>query len=213
MATDWLMLQDEYLHTAITLKALAKQHGVPYGKLHEVVAREGWVAMKHAKRSLATEQPQPPSKARESTKSTRQTTEENPSAAEKSPETQTLPAEPADHTDRIARLRAIGDRLTDQLARATVELDKQVLKRKRKTREVVYDGMDAKGKPVEETVEENYELEIVDATVSCAGLQKLSATLKNLREATMADAGEGQSVGMVAELMKRLDDEAAREEA
>ena len=123
------------------------------------------------------------------------------------------PAASTSHSDRIARLMAIGDRLTEQLARATVELDKQVLRQRRKTREMVYEGADARGKPVEETVQENIELEIVDATVNCAGLQKLSATLKNLREAAQANAGDEQSVGMVAELMRKLDDEAGREDA
>lgn len=213
MATDWLKLQDEYLHTAIALKALARQHGVPYTELQEVAACESWVAMKRAQRALAAKQSSPTNGANSAPKNPHQATKCAPQSPELALKTTVITADQSDHTDRIARLRAIGDRLTDQLARATIELDKQVLKHKRKTREVVYDGLDAKGKPVEETVEENYELEIVDATVSCSGLQKLSATLKNLREATMADAGDGQSVGMVAELMKRLDDETGRGEA
>ena len=49
-------------------------------------------------------------------------------------------------------------------------------------------------------------------TEDCAELQKLVATLKNLREIALDDDGDAQSVGMVAELMKKLDEEAAREE-
>ena len=49
-------------------------------------------------------------------------------------------------------------------------------------------------------------------TDDCAGLQKLVATLKSLREIALDDDGDAQSVGMVAELMKKLDEEAAREE-
>jgi len=241
VATDWLKLKDEYLHTAIGLKALARQHGVPYTDLQKMATQENWAAMKRAQRAqkarpssltdganevhkmetqenwAAMKRVQRAQKARPSglTDGANEVHKASHPAETRASETEARAAAygQSEQTDRIARLRAIGDQLTDQLARATVELDKQVLKHKRKTREVVYDGMDAKGKPVEETVEENYELEIVDATVSCAGLQKLSATLKNLREATMADAGDGQSVGMVAELMKRLDEEAARGEA
>ena len=64
---------------------------------------------------------------------------------------------------------------------------------------------------MEETVEEKYQLEVVRVPVSCAGLQKLSATLKNLREATRADQTRDDSVDRVTELMRRLDDEACRE--
>lgn len=116
-------------------------------------------------------------------------------------------------TPLLARYRAIGDQLTDQLARAVGQLDKQVLRRTRKTRELVYDEQGARAKPVEETVEESCELEIVDATVSCEGLHKLSATLKNLSDLAKAGCADEQSVNLVAELMKKLDEEAAREEA
>ena len=84
-----------------------------------------------------------------------------------------------------------------------MELDKQMLTRKRRS---------GAAKPHGDSADCDERM-IVDALVDCSGLQKLSATLKNLREFARADVSEGQSVGKVAELMKRLDDEAAKEDA
>lgn len=122
------------------------------------------------------------------------------------------PTAPVD-ANTLARLRAISEQLTNQLARAAGQLDKQVLKHKRKTRELVYDGGDPRAKPVEETVEETCEIEIVDVPVSCEGLHRLSTTLKNLSDIVKTGGGDEQSVGMVAALMKKLDDEAAKGDA
>ena len=225
MATDWLKLQTEYLQSGESLRALARRHGVSARALGRVAADEGWAALRRARRLMnagppegadaSRSEPDKPAQGRD------QATDGGTPAGRgadlprkpRATRTDSPAAEtPAAQAERRAKLMAISDRLTDQLARATVELDKQVLRHKRKTREVVYDGPEAKGKPVEETVEENYHLEIVDAPVNCAGLQKLSATLKNLREAARATDGDEQSVGRVAELMKKLDDEAARED-
>ena len=122
------------------------------------------------------------------------------------------PTAPVD-ADTLARLRAVSEQLTDKLAIAATQLDKQVLKHKRKTRELVYDGGDPRAKPVEETVEETCEIEIVDVPISCEGLHRLSTTLKNLNDIVKTGGGDGQSVGMVAALMKKLDDEAAKGDA
>ena len=119
----------------------------------------------------------------------------------------------AREADRLAQLKAIGDRLTAQLARATGELDKQTVKHRRKTREVTYDDREAAGKPVMETVEERVLLEVVDAPVDSMGLKRLSATLKILREVAVAEGGGGQALAQVEALMRRLDEEAGKEDA
>ena len=231
MATDWLTVQNEYLQTKISLRALATRHGIGYGALQRRAAQEGWMALRRARQSLPDPIPDPildPQATR--TDPALRTTpsaehvparrRKQPSILTEAPEVNQTELEPAaqadppapEQTDRMAQLKAIGVQLTAQLARATDELDRQVLKHKSKTREVVYDGMDSRGKPVEETVEEKYQLEVVRVPVSCAGLQKLSATLKNLREATRADQTRDEGVDRVTELMRRLDDEASREE-
>ena len=110
--------------------------------------------------------------------------------------------------ERRAKLAAIRDQLMAQLARATAELDKQVLLHKRKTREIVYDGLEARSKPMEETTQEEIQMEIVDATVNCMGLQRLSATLKTLSGLAREGGGDAQSVELVARLMQKLDGDA-----
>ncbi|HNW87665.1 MAG TPA: hypothetical protein PLP25_01570 [Candidatus Limiplasma sp.] len=198
MATDWLKMQDEYLRTPISLRDLAAQYGVSRNQLQKVASSEGWAAMKRAGTLLKAIELEIPVLDAPATAA----------ATEGNGESSLV----ATHTERLAKLMAIGDQLTDQLARATVELDKQIVKHKRKKRELVYDGPEARSKPVEENVEEKYELEIVDTTVNCTGLQKLSATLRNLREVANAGGGETQSVDKVAQLMQKLDVEAAKED-
>ncbi len=186
MNIDWQALQTEYLQTGIGLDRLAERHGVKRAELRRRAALEGWTALKKAQRLIAIAS----------------VTQENP------------PMNAALLTDaqRLEQLKTIRDRLTIQLERATGQLDKQVLLHKRKRREMIYDDPLGKGKPVEETVEENVLLEVVDAPVNSASLQRLSAALKTLREITQADQGDGRGTELVAELMRKLDEEAAREE-
>ncbi len=322
VATDWLMLRDEYLRTGVSLRALATLHGVGQKALARTAADEGWATMRRAAKRDATAagpgcaaasecrtgnagtgnparntraagagraglktgvttakqaglktgettamQPQRKTGAVASNKTAKETgsaaskqavrktgtaaskqsvrktgavaskqaVRRTGTAASKQPERKTgtvaskqaarktgaaaskqaaskpPPPQPTvPDADTLARLRAISGQLTDQLARAAGQLDKQVLKHRRKTRELVYDGGDPRAKPVEETVEEHCELEIVDVPVSCEGLQRLSSALKNLSDIVKTGGGDEQSVGMVAALMKKLDDEAAK---
>ena len=217
MATDWLKLLNEYLDTPISLRGLAEKYGVSRTTLQRYAAREHWAAIKQARLTLCKTTIAVQGKT--SPEMIAQVNDGNPTAAigsepTVSPKVERVYNSPAaGKGDRLAQLLAIGDQLMVQLARATVELDKQTLKRKRKTREVVYDGVESRGKPVEETVEENYELQIVDSTVDCGGLQKLSATLKNLREVAMSHHADEDSTSRVQALMNRLDDDAAGEES
>ena len=216
MATDWLKLLNEYLDTPFSLRWLADKYEVSRTTLQRYAAREHWAAIKQARLTLEKTAPMAQGNiatdaiARDAAMKRSGTVESALAASKRSARGDNSPA--AGKGDRLAQLLAIGDQLMVQLARATGELDKQTLKRKRKTREVVYDGAESRGKPVEETVEENYELQIVDGTVDCGGLQKLSATLKNLREVALSHHADEDSTSRVQALMSRLDDDAAGEE-
>ena len=148
VATDWLKLKEEYLRSTAGLNALADRHGIGRKRVQTLAAKQGWAAEKRAAKAKATQ---------------------GEAASRKQP-TQQPPAS----TQRLARLKAIGDQLTEQLARAAGEQE---------------------------------------ARVSCEGLHKLSITLKNLSDLAKAGNPDEQSVALVAELMKKLDEEAAREEA
>ena len=185
MATDWLKLQTEYLNTNLSLGKLAEKHGVKPWRLQKLAAREGWASLRKAKALLT------PATAEGYAGSCRAAM----SGAE-----------------RAAKLKAITDELIARLANATGELTKQAVVCKSRRKEMTYDDPQGKGKPVEETVEERAWLELLDAPVDSMGLQRLSATLKTLLEVTRADADDRQGVALVAELMKKLDDEAAQPE-
>jgi len=183
---DWQALQTEYLQTGVGLDRLADRHGVKRAELRRRAALEGWTALKKAQKLIATT-----------------------SVTQESPSTNTTFLTDA---QRLEQLKTIRDRLTVQLELATGQLDKQVLLHKRKRREMTYDDPLGRGKPVEETVEENVLLEVVDAPVNSASLQRLSAALKTLREITQADQSDGRATELVTELMRKLDEESAREE-
>lgn len=190
METDWQKLRTDYLQTPISLRRLAEQNGISPSQLQKRASREHWHQQKLAMH--AANEPSP-------------STADPPRHAQ-----QSLPpvAPPLCDADRQQQLQSICDRLTAQLARATDELNLQVLRHKRRTREMTYD--DPRGKPVEETTEEREQLEMVDALVDSLGLQRLSASLKILLEVSRLDKEEEQGVGLVVELMKKLDTEAER---
>ena len=236
VATDWLILKTEYLRTELSLRALAALHGVGLRQLQRVAAGEGWAAARLAKRTAKADEPAKPTRASPAQKAAGKghgggrlpaggtlqpgapalqarrgaVCGKPPPTGRRAPPASTAPLPP--DADTQARLRAISEQLTSQLARAAGQLDKQVLRHKRKTRELVYEGGEPRGKPVEETVQETCEIEIVDAPVSCEGLQRLASTLKNLNDILKTGGGDEQSVGMVAALMKKLDEAAMKEE-
>lgn len=186
MNPDWNALATEYVQTGVTLKALSEKHGAPLNRVRQHCAAEHWVQLRSAWRQIAAV-PALPQQASE-------------------PHT---PIQTEGQDDPIARMEAIRAQLTALLARAAGELDKQVLVQKSRRKEVTYDDSQGKGKPVEETVEESLRLEVVDALVNCMGLQRLSAALKTLRDVAQANAGSAAGTDRVAELMRRLDEEAA----
>ncbi|MCE5344017.1 MAG: hypothetical protein LLF96_10625 [Eubacteriales bacterium] len=203
MATDWLKLQEEYLHTPVSLRRLAKKHGIGCTTISNRAAREGWAAQKR------TAKPNPPEPAVSSeTASGTTPTCEMPLTGDV---THPCDVPPACDADRLAQLQAIGDQLTAQLARAVSDLDKQAVQHKRRTKEIIYGDQEAKGKPVEETTEEKVLSETIRVPVSSIGLHRLSTALKILREVTLADNGDMQSLKLVADLMKKLDAEAGKE--
>jgi hypothetical protein len=195
VATDWLKLRNEYLQSDVSLRKLAEIHGVCYSTLKSRAARERWA---QARRDRQARQSGPPANERRRAARLRQIPDAPPIT---------------DGSDGMAQLKAIRDQLTAQLARATGELDKQIVRHRRKTREICYDDQEAAGKPVLETVEERVLLEVVDAPVDSMSLKRLSATLKILRDVTREDGDGALALARVEDLMNRLDAEAGKEDA
>ncbi len=219
-------MQMEYLQTPVSLAALAERYGLSAAQVQRRARQENWAKLKKALRLMekqldgAVEVKQPAAGKTAGndahlpdTGRNRQGNARALTAGETGRSVQAAPVA-GNAAERGAQLTAIGDRLTALLAQATSELDKQVLLHKRRTREMTYEDPQGKGKPIEETVEERVQLEVVDAPVNSMGLKHLSDALKILREVTRADSGSGESVRLVAQLMQKLDDESrfAREE-
>ena len=104
MATEWLKLQTEYLQSDLSLRALARLRGISPTALGRVAAREGWAALKRAQRLLDAAQAATPG-----------------APPQPCGEPAAVDAAGYGKAERMARLIAIGDQLTDQLARAIKE--------------------------------------------------------------------------------------------
>lgn len=107
--------------------------------------------------------------------------------------------------DRITRLLSIGDKLSAKLDEAAGQLDRKMVthKRKVKTTEKPKDGA-----WTETTVEEEI-LEVVDAPLDRQGIKLLASALKDLNDIAATPKTDEQSLSKVAEMMSRLDKEAA----
>ncbi len=212
-------MQMEYLQTPVSLAALAARYGLPAAQVQRRARQENWAKLKKALRLMEKQldgvaEAKLPAAGKSAgndahlpdTGKNRQGKSPADATGETGRRVQAVPMA-KNASERGAQLTAIGDRLTALLAQATSELDKQVLLHKRRTREMTYEDPQGKGKPIEETVEERVQLEVVDAPVNSMGLKHLSDALKILREVTRADSGSGESVRLVAQLMQKLDDE------
>jgi hypothetical protein len=210
VATDWLKVQSEYLHTPVSLQRLAEKHGISHSTLKRRAAKEGWAAQKKAGKTLADE-PATPCETAFGVVPVGNGCSGTGYAAAAWETVAPYDTSPVCDTGRLTQLQAIGDQLTAQLAQAVKDLNKQVVQHKRRTKEMTYGDLESHGKPIEETTEEEVLSETIEVPVSSLGVHRLSTALKILREVTLADSGDGQSLKLVAELMKKLDSEAGKE--
>ena len=154
MAVDWIRIRNDYINGGGSYRKLAEKHGVSFGALRAKAKAECWVEKREQQlHKIATK--------------TAQKTAERISDRE---------------AGRMARLLSMADRISDQLDQAIEELDRQIVKKKQKLRELEYKDRSAQGKPTKETITETEELEIVEGPIDRLGLQQLTTALKNLKE-------------------------------
>ncbi len=230
VAIDWLMLKQEYLRTGVSLRALAAQHGVGQRSLERAAADGGWAAERRSEQAAAKAaagkekatgerhggtgiKRAAPRRGRAVAKANEAEAAATPRRQRTRPQRDHLPGgEPPAlvGADTIVRLRAISGQLTDQLAIAATQLDKQVVVSKRSAPKAKGEHARPCAGQGGEAAGDGGGFEIVKTLVSCEKLQRLSSTLKNLNDIVKTGGGDEQSVGMVAALMKKLDDEAAK---
>ena len=84
--------------------------------------------------------------------------------------------------DRIVRLLQIADMAADKAEQALNELDRYVVRDKRKERTVEYKDKTAIGKPTKETIDEKESIRVETGPVDRLGLSQVASALRNIKE-------------------------------
>ncbi len=81
---------------------------------------------------------------------------------------------------RQKRILELSDMLLDKIEKSIAEIDRCIIKTKEKTKTVEYD-CDLK-KPINESVEETENIEIIDGMIDKMGIKQLVSTLKDIKD-------------------------------
>ncbi len=81
---------------------------------------------------------------------------------------------------RQQRILELSDMLLDKIEKSISEIDRCIIKTKEKTKTVEYDS-DLK-KPINESVEETENIEIIDGMIDKMGIKQLVSTLKDIKD-------------------------------
>ncbi len=105
---------------------------------------------------------------------------------------------------QIINIKVLANDLALNIAKANSQLEKQIIKNKKKTKTVKYDYKI--GKPQAETTEENEEIEIVDGLIDKLGLKQLTSALKDLSDILSIKDPEQNNDGKINELIGALNE-------
>lgn len=97
-------------------------------------------------------------------------------------------ASKSDILKREEKILILSDKLLEKIERSINEIDRCIIKTKEKIKSVEYDA-DLK-KPVNESVEERENIQIIDGMVDKMGLKQLVSTLKDIKDIHMSFTGE-----------------------
>lgn len=97
-------------------------------------------------------------------------------------------ASKSDNLKREEKILILSDKLLEKIERSINEIDRCIIKTKEKIKTVEYDT-DLK-KPVNESVEEKENIQIIDGMVDKMGLKQLVSTLKDIKDIHMSFTGE-----------------------
>ncbi len=82
--------------------------------------------------------------------------------------------------DREKRILDISDKLLDKIEKSILEIDRCIIRTKERTKNVEYD-FDLK-KPINESVEEKENIDIIEGMIDKMGLKQLVSTLKDIKD-------------------------------
>lgn len=124
MLVDWLTIKTEYINSNISQRDIAKKYNVSFSTLQVRARKEKWTEERK-----------------------KQYDEIEASVRQKA-----LDVISKQKIDRVTKLLTISDALVEQLETATQQLNKQMIRNKRKKRTVEYKDSKAMGKPTKEII-------------------------------------------------------------
>ena len=90
---------------------------------------------------------------------------------------------------RQQRILELSDMLLDKIEKSILEIDRCIIKTKEKTKTVEYDS-DLK-KPINESVEETENIEIIEGMIDKMGIKQLVSTLKDIKDIHLGLTSDG----------------------
>lgn len=165
---DWIKIRTDYINGGGSYRTLAEKYKISPTSVGKRAAKEGWTHLKKSQYEITS-------------KKVAQKTAER--VAEK-------------EANRAVKLLAMADKLGAQIDRAIGELDRQIVKRKTRTRKVEYKDSGAPGKPTKETIVDKEDIEVAEGVIDRLGLQQISNALKNISDTIQALDGTGDSEGV-----------------
>lgn len=104
--------------------------------------------------------------------------------------------------EKVANIKSIANDLALNIKKANSQLETYIIKKKKKTKKIKYDYEAMK--PREEEINENEEIETVDAIIDRQGLKMLASALKDLNEIIGNDTQNEQNINKVKDILVKI---------
>lgn len=178
---DYSKLKTEYLRGNISYRELAKKHGVSFSTLRKVAAKEHWTELRNK------------TGAKRDIK-----------IVDSLSETEAKKA-----VDKLTRVSDLTDRLLDKLEQAIEELDIQLYKDVKKTKEIEYNNEKRPDKPTKEIIHEEEKVIEIKTIVDRSGLKAIASSLRDIKEIQMlkSELDKMEQMARIAKLQKEAQEE------
>lgn len=114
----------------------------------------------------------------------------------------TIEKESEKEAQQIVDIKSIANDLALNIIKANSQLEKYIVKNKKKTKTVVYDYK--VGKPEKETINEDEQIEVLNGIVDRQGLKMLTSALKDLND-ILSDKNDNNKENKIDQYLSKLE--------
>ena len=176
---DWIAIKNEYINTNISYRKLADKYHISFSTLEKTARKEEWSKQRKEQCDKIE------TKVRQKT-------------ADKIAEKK---------ADALSRVATAAEALLGKIEEATEQLDRHLVKNKKKTRTIEYKNEMRPDKSTKEIIEETEKTEFVSGDIDRTGLKMVVGALKDLKDVLKDDMGKPANNGILEELKEYLKDE------